>query len=137
MKKLLLSIITGFFLLSCGGNDGWSNSDKTIFKNAIKQSVPGHISKEMANDFTDCMLEESMNKWSSLEGNNKKYIFVAPLLIRVKQTPSFGQRRHIGCFCLTRKDNQKLASTEILAACFKPSAPKPELDPRDKQQTKL
>ena len=43
----------------------------------------------------------------------------------------------IGCFCLTRKDNQKLASTEILAACFKPSAPKPELDPRDKQQTKL
>tara|TARA_Y100000991_G_scaffold160659_1_gene122870 strand:+ start:6858 stop:7154 length:297 start_codon:yes stop_codon:yes gene_type:complete len=72
MKKLLLSIITGFFLLSCGGNDGWSNSDKTIFKNAIKQSVPGHISKEMANDFTDCMLEESMNKWSSLEDLDRR-----------------------------------------------------------------
>ena len=54
------------------GNDRWSNSDKTKFKNEIKQSLPGHISKEMANDFTDCMLEESMNKWSSLEDLDRR-----------------------------------------------------------------
>tara|TARA_X000001036_G_C20382378_1_gene685133 strand:+ start:353 stop:649 length:297 start_codon:yes stop_codon:yes gene_type:complete len=72
MKNLLLLTITGIFLLSCGGTDGWSDSDKTKFKNEIKQSVPGNWGQELKDDFCDCMLEESMNKWSSLEDLDKR-----------------------------------------------------------------
>ena len=41
----------------------------------------------------------------------------------------------VGCFCLTRRDNQKLP-TEILQACWKPNNPS-NLEAKNNQQTKV
>ena len=68
MKKLLLLAITGMFLVSCGGGgDEWSNSDKTEFKNLMKQEIAGTPLYEEADAFCNCLLDAAMGKWSSLD----------------------------------------------------------------------